>query len=103
MTTESRSRALIASITRTAVRSPWLVLLAGLIVTGLSIAAITRLDIRSNFEELLPEDVPSVAHIKQMIARVGGDGSVLVLVESINGRDGVLAAKKLVPVLAEEL
>ncbi|HTO96081.1 MAG TPA: MMPL family transporter [Myxococcales bacterium] len=60
------------------------------------------LEIKSSFQELLPEDVPSVKEIKQLIQRVGGDGTVLVVVESLEGPTGLKKAEELGTVLSKD-
>jgi len=111
-------RRVIARGTELAVAHPWRVLALAALVTGLSVHLASGLEIRSNFDELLPSDIPSVAHIKEMVRRVGGDGSVLVVLSSADtppgakGASGELlphkaidlaAAKKLAPALVHDL
>ena len=50
----------------------------------------------------MPEDVPSVREIKQLIQRVGGDGTVLVVIESMDGPAGLPKAEALAPALARD-
>ncbi|HUK65377.1 MAG TPA: MMPL family transporter [Anaeromyxobacteraceae bacterium] len=92
---------LIARLTEASLRRWRLFLLAGgvLAVTGVALA--TRLEIRSSFEELLPEDVPSVRHAKELARRVGGDGTVLVNVEALDGPKDLKAAETLSDELAK--
>ena len=59
----------------------WRTFLAlALVVMGLGGWLAAHLEVRSSFEELLPEDVPSVRHAKELARRVGGDGTILVMV-----------------------
>src|SRR5205823_3992484 len=59
-------------------------------------------DIRSSFEELLPEDVPSVKQIKELGKRVGGSGSVLVVIESLDAQPRLPAAEAMAQTLTRE-
>jgi uncharacterized protein len=93
---------LIARVTRFAVDRPIPVLLLAAIVVAISVKLASGLEIRSSFQELLPEDVPSVREIKELIRRVGGDGTVLVVVESMDGPAGLPKAEALAPVLGRE-
>ena len=110
----SPGRRAIAGVTEAAVAHPWRVLAVAALLTAASIRLASGLEIRSNFDELLPSDIPSVAHIKEMVRRVGGDGSVLLVLassDSVKGAQGkfddkpidLAAAKKLAPVLVQEL
>jgi predicted RND superfamily exporter protein len=60
------------------------------------------LEIRSSFEELLPTNVPSVAQVKELIRRVGGDGTVLVNVEMLDPLEGLTVAEAIAEKLAKE-
>src|SRR3954465_15781985 len=94
---------LLIRATRAAIRRPWRVLGAAALVCAVSLALAIRLEIRSSFEELLPADLPSVAQIKELSRRMGGDGNVLVNVESVNGPAGLPRAQALARVLAGEI
>lgn len=94
--------ALLARVTGAAIDRPFSFLAGALAVTAVSVYLASGLEIRSSFEELLPEDVPSVARVKELIRRVGGDGTVLVNVESKRGPEGLAAAKELAPKLAAD-
>ena len=61
------------------------------------------LDIRTSFEELLPDDVPSVVNSKELKRRVGGDGTVLLMVEAVRGPRDLPLAEQLAARLAEGL
>jgi predicted RND superfamily exporter protein len=95
-------RTLVAKLTKAGLHRPTLVILLALLVVAVSVKLASGLEIRSSFQELLPEDVPSVREIKQLIQRVGGDGTVLVVVESLEGPAGLKKAEALAPVLAKE-
>jgi len=94
---------LLIRATRAAIRRPWRGLGAAALVCAVSLALAIRLEIRSSFEELLPADLPSVAQIKELSRRMGGDGNVLVNVESVNGPAGLPRAQALARVLAGEI
>src|SRR3989442_1118809 len=86
---------MLLGFTRAAVRHPWRVLAAAAVLTAGATALATRLEIRSSFEELLPKDLPSVTQIRELSRRVGGDGNVLVNVESLEGPAGLFPAQPL--------
>jgi predicted RND superfamily exporter protein len=93
---------LIARLTRASLRHPWRFLAAALALSAASAWLASGLEIRSSFEELLPEDVPSVVHAKELVRRVGGDGTVLVNVEALDGPEGLPRAEALALRLADE-
>ena len=73
-------------------------------VTAISVWLASGLEIRSSFEELLPSDVPSVVHVKELVRRVGGDGTVLVSIEALRAEDGLAHAEALaLRILADRL
>jgi uncharacterized protein len=88
---------LIARITRASLHHPALFLLgAALLFCGSGVLTIRLFgDIRSSFQELLPADMPSVRQIDELSRRVGGDGSVLVLVQALDGPQGLPKAQAL--------
>jgi len=94
---------LISRVTRAAVDHPARFLLAALLVAAVSVKLASGLEIRSSFEELLPEDVPSVREIKDLVKRVGGDGTILVVVESLEGEQGLRKAEALGDQLTKEI
>jgi len=61
----------------------------------------SNLDLRTSFEELLPEDVPSVKNAKELARRVGGDGTVLLVVEAERGPQDLPEAERLASNLAD--
>jgi len=95
-------RGVVAALTRAGLDRPIPVLLVSALVVAVCVKLASGLEIRSSFQELLPEDVPSVQEIKQLIQRVGGDGTVLVVVESLDGPSGLPRAEALAPALARE-
>jgi predicted RND superfamily exporter protein len=101
---EVLARSLIARITLASLHHPALFLLGAVLVFCGSSVLTVRLfgDIRSSFQELLPADMPSVREIDELSRRVGGDGSVLVLVQSLDGKPGLPAAQALARKLVED-
>ncbi len=61
---------------------PLLVLLLSLLCLGASWGYASRLELRSDFLELLPRDSPGFIAYEHQLGRVGGGGSLLVIVES---------------------
>ncbi len=92
----------IDPLTRASLRRPALFLALAAAVAGAGAWLASGLEIRSSFEELLPADVPSVRHAKELVKRVGGDGTVLVNVESLEGPPGLGRAEALAARLADE-
>ena len=79
----------------------FLVTAAALAAAGVWLAS--HLEIRTSFEELLPEDVPSVRNAKELARRVGGDGTVLLMVEAERGPEDLPKAQRLASRLGEAL
>jgi predicted RND superfamily exporter protein len=100
--TSSPQRGLIARTTEAAVARPGLFLLVSLVISAVSVWAASHLEIRSSFQELLPSDMPSVREVQDLIHRVGGDGTVLVVVESLDGPSGLKNAESVAPELARD-
>ena len=93
----------IDAITRAAVRRPWRFVLSAGALFAASLWLASGLELRSDLRELLPDDVASVAQVKEMIRRVGGDGTVYLNLEALDGPQGLPACERLAPVLAGEL
>jgi len=93
---------LIDRLTACSLAHPWKFLAGALAISLAAGALAARLEIRSSFEELLPSDVPSVRAIKELVKRVGGDGTVFVNVQWDGSPEGLTAAKALAPELARE-
>jgi len=98
----SLRRGVIARVTEAAVARPFIFLTVSLIVAAVSVWGASHLEIRSSFQELLPEDLASVREVKELIRRVGGDGTVLVLIESQDGPAGLRNAESLAQELGPE-
>jgi predicted RND superfamily exporter protein len=96
------SRSAIARLTRASAQYPALFLVVAAALAAVSMWLASHLRIDSSFAELLPEDVPSVRHVKELIKRVGGDGTVFVNIESLDGPDGLGKAQALAPVLTRD-
>ena len=94
----------VARITDLSYRRRWLFLLVASILTAGSMVLASHLEIRSSFAELLPGDLASVANLKNLIRRVGGDGTVLLSLEvTDSGSKDLSKAQAWVPVLAGEI
>ena len=95
---------LIAHVTRASLHHPALFLLGATLLFAGSAVLTVRLfgDIRSSFQELLPADMPSVRQIDELSRRVGGDGSVLVLVQSLDGETGLPRAQAMARRLVDD-
>ena len=98
----SLRRGLIARATEAAVARPFIFLAVSLIIAAVSVWGASHLEIRSSFQELLPEDLASVREVKELIRRVGGDGTVLVMIESQDGPAGLPNAESLAQELSPE-
>ena len=96
------STRVIARVTSFSIARPFLTLAAAAVVAAVSIWLASGLEIRSSFQELLPSDLPSVRLIQELVKRVGGDGTVFVNLESLDGPDGLPAAEALAPKLAQD-
>lgn len=70
-------------------------LLMSVLLTVLSLWLASHLELRTSFEELLPENVSSVKNAKELARRVGGDGTVLLMVEAENGAADLPKAQRL--------
>ena len=94
----------IARVTRASLHHPALFLVGATLLFAASSWLTVRLfgDIRSSFQELLPADMPSVRQIQELVRRVGGDGSVLVVVESLDGPSGLPGAQALARTLVDD-
>jgi len=93
----------IARLTAFSIARPLLTLSGAAAVAAVSIWLASGLEIRSSFQELLPSDFPSVRLIQELVKRVGGDGTVFVNVESLDGPQGLPACEAFAPKLAQEL
>ena len=82
-------------------RSPWTVLLIGLALTLTGAWLARGLELRTRFDQLLPDDQPSVLELKRLSERTAGSSSIFVVLEG-GDRDTLraLGAKLLPPLRA---
>src|SRR5216684_3163182 len=92
----------MARLTAFSIAHPFLTLSGAAALAAVSIWLASGLEIRSSFQELLPSDLPSVRLIQELVKRVGGDGTVFVNVESLDGPQGLPACEALAPKLADD-
>src|SRR5712692_3083208 len=88
----------MARLTAFSIAHPFLTLSGAAALAAVSIWLASGLEIRSSFQELLP----SVRLIQERVKRVGGDGTVFVNVESLDGPQGLPACEACAPKLAQE-
>ncbi len=62
-------------------RAPWQVLLIGLVLTGTGAWLARGLELRTRFDQLLPDDQPSVLELKRLTERTAGSSSIFVVLE----------------------
>jgi uncharacterized protein len=89
-------------LTSFSIAHPFRMLGGAAVLGAISIWLASGLEIRSSFQELLPSDLPSVRLIQEMVKRVGGDGTVFVNIESLDGPQGLRACETLAPKLVDE-
>jgi uncharacterized protein len=76
-------RQFVEAIVDTAIKRPLTVILVALMMIAAARQYITaKLELRSDFLELLPRDSPGFIAFEQQLKRVGGGASLLVIVES---------------------
>lgn len=75
-----------ARFIRLQVERPWLVLLLGLLATIPAVYLARRLELRTGFESLLPENKPSVKELARVGGRTAGVSTLVVVAE---GKDKV--------------
>jgi len=92
----------ISRLTDASLRAPARFLIVAGLLTAVSVWLASGLEIRSSFEELLPSNVPSVAHVKELVRRVGGDGTVLVVIELLDPAANLHHAEEITRKLAAE-
>jgi predicted RND superfamily exporter protein len=92
----------VSRLTDASLRAPARFLIVAGLLAAVAVWLASGLEIRSSFEELLPSNVPSVAHVKELVRRVGGDGTVLVVVQLLDPADGLEHAEELIRKLAGE-
>ncbi|HET6983037.1 MAG TPA: MMPL family transporter [Myxococcaceae bacterium] len=62
-------------------RAPWRVLFIGLVFTGIGAELARGLELRTRFDQLLPDDQPSVLELKRLSERTAGSSSIFVVLE----------------------
>src|SRR5260370_12958834 len=75
---------MVAQVTEVALRRPWRFFFAAAVLTAVSVWLALGLEISSSFEELLPPNLPSVVHIKELLRRGGGEGTSLATLAKLN-------------------
>ncbi len=75
-------RRLVERIVDFSTERPWLVVAVSIALLVAARAYTTRLELRSDFLELLPRDSPGFIAFEQQLKRVGGGASLIVVVES---------------------
>ncbi len=92
----------IRRLTAFSYRRCWWFLAASAVLVAVSLVLASQLELRSSFVELLPSYLPSVKNLTQLLARVGGDGTVLVAVEALDGTNGLPKAEAWATQLGKE-
>ena len=73
----------VESIVALAIARPWLVVFMSLgLITAANFYIKSRLELRSDFLELLPRDSPGFIAYEHQLHRVGGGATLYVIVES---------------------
>ena len=93
---------LLARVTKHTIAHPFRTVAIASAVAAVAVWLASGLEIRSSFQELLPSDLPSVKLIQEMVKRVGGDGTVFVNVEALDGPPDLPKAEALAPKLAQD-
>jgi predicted RND superfamily exporter protein len=75
-------RRFVEGIVAFSIRQPWLVVLGAIAILLGASQYTKRLELRSDFLELLPRDSPGFIAFEQQLKRVGGGASLIVVVES---------------------
>ncbi|MCL2725253.1 MAG: MMPL family transporter [Polyangiaceae bacterium] len=78
----SHIRHVVEHIVDFSIRRPWIVILAAIAILVAARFYTTKLELRSDFLELLPRDSPGFIAFEQQLARVGGGASLIVVNES---------------------
>jgi predicted RND superfamily exporter protein len=93
---------LVERLTLLSYRRCWWFLGAAVVLVAGAVVLAARLELRSSFVELLPSNFSSVRNLKELIAHVGGDGTVLVSVEALDGPQDLAKAEAWTSRLAKE-
>lgn len=87
------------SLTRFAVDSPWRVLALFVLITGLGAAAASRLQVKLNYMELLPDDAQQVVDLKWVMKKAGTEGYLVVAVSGGTRESRLALAPEMVKAL----
>jgi len=77
-------------------------ILAGALLTVVSVFFITKLQVKSDFMELLPQRFQSVADLKIVVAKVGGLGNLSVALQSVDVKASERLADDLATILRRD-
>ncbi len=84
-----------------------MIALAAFVLFGLSILAASRLQLRSDFAELLPQDDPEIVRLQQISDRVGAPSTLVIAVQGLDAKANERFAEELVknlqPLLGTDL
>jgi predicted RND superfamily exporter protein len=97
-----RRTTFVSRLTAASFANPWKIVGVAAVVAVVGAFLASHLEIRSSFAELLPSDKPSVRLVNELIRRVGGDGTVLVMIEAVDGPQDLPRAEAIAPVLARD-
>ncbi len=75
-------RRVVETVVTWSMGSPWTVVLSALALLCAARLVTTRLELRSDFRELLPRDSPGFLTYEKQLGRVGGGASLIVVAES---------------------
>src|SRR5438046_1922276 len=82
-----------------AYRRPWLFLAVAVAVTALSVIAATRIELHTDFRELLPRNYRSIKDLEHIEKRAGGTGTLAIVAESDDREANIRFARDLARVL----
>jgi hypothetical protein len=97
---------IFARLTALQVGRPGWVLVVTAVLTALSIALASRLEIKTGFEYLLPDARPSVVELHRVAAKTAGVSTLFIVLEAGDGKDGpapTAALRKAADALVPEL
>ncbi|MGD0674169.1 MAG: MMPL family transporter [Polyangiaceae bacterium] len=75
---------LFGPLARWQVRRPGWLLVAGAALSLVGAALATRLELRTRFDQLLPDHEPSVVELRRLAERTGGQSNVFVVLEGLD-------------------
>src|SRR5215467_6177509 len=90
-----------ASYIKSLYRWRWPLALAFVALFGFCVHVASHLKLKSDFKELLPENFQSLKDLDRILARVGGEGSLVVAIESDDPEASIRFANDLVGKLRE--